>query len=63
MKVQAGAAKRLGKRSATGTSESSNSLPRGVHGSGVGDGMVAMGTAMIGDRRGAAGMSSRAMCL
>jgi len=39
--VQAGAAKRLGKRSTKGTSESGNKSTRGVRGSGVGDGMVA----------------------
>jgi len=40
-KVQAGAWKRLGKRSARGTSKSGNKSARGAHGSGVGDGMVA----------------------
>jgi len=40
-KVQVGAWKRLGKRSARGTSESGNRSARGVRGSGVGDGTVA----------------------
>jgi len=56
-----GAWKRLGKRSATGTSASS-SLPRGVRGLGVGDGTVAIGATTIGDGRGAAGMSSVVVC-
>ena len=54
--------KRLGKRAAIGTSESGNSSPRGVHSSGVGDRTVAMGALMMGDGRGAAGMSSKIMC-
>jgi len=41
VKVQAGAAKRLGKRSTKGTSESSSKLTRGVLGSGAGDRTVA----------------------
>jgi len=39
--VQAGVWKRLGKRSARGTSGSSNRSARGVRGSGAGDGTVA----------------------
>jgi len=39
--VQAGAWNKLGKRSATGTSERGSKSTRGVLGSGVGDGMVA----------------------
>jgi len=55
--------KRLGKRSATGCSGKSGSNPReGAHDLGVGDGMVAMGAAMMGDGRGAAGMSSKVTC-
>jgi len=41
VKVQAGAWKRLGNRSATGTSARGSRLTRGVRGSGVGDGTVA----------------------
>ena len=63
MKVQVGVWKRLGKRSATGTSESGNSLPRGVHSLGVGDGTVVTGASWTGGGRGAAGMSLRATCL
>jgi len=39
--VQAGAAKRLGKRSTKGTSESGNKSMRGVLGLGIGDRTVA----------------------
>jgi len=39
--VQAGAAKRLGKRSTRGTSVRGNKSTRGVHGSGAEDGTVA----------------------
>jgi len=39
--VQAGAAKRLGKRSTKGTSERGSKSTRGVLSLGVGDGMVA----------------------
>jgi len=51
--------KRLGKRSATGTSKSGNKFAGGVRGLGAGDGTVAMGTATMGDGRGAARMSLR----
>jgi len=61
-KVQVGAWKRLGKRSATGTSESSSSSVRGACGSGAGDGMVATQASTMGDGRGVAGMSSRVTC-
>jgi len=54
--------KRLGKRSATGTSESGNKSARGVCSLGAGDRIVATGAVTMGDRRGAAGISSRAMC-
>ena len=54
-----GAAKRLGKRLVTDTSGSRDTPDKSWHSSGVGDGMVAMGAAIMGDGRGAAGMSSR----
>jgi len=60
--VQVGAWKRLGKRSATGTSESGNKSARGVHSSGVGERMVATGAVTMGDRRGVARIFSRATC-
>jgi len=41
------------------SSRSSSSPVEGEHGLGVGDGTVAMGAATMGDRRGAAGMSSK----
>jgi len=61
--VQAGAWKRLGKRSATGCLDRSGSSPtEGERSSGAGDGTVAMGAVTMGNGRGVAGMSSRVMC-
>jgi len=63
VKVQAGAWKRLGKRSATGTSERGDTPNVGWCGSGAGDGMVAMGASITGNGRGTTGMSLRATWL
>jgi len=58
--VQAGAAKRLGKRSTRGTSERGSNSARGVHDSGAGDGTVVTQASTMGDGREAAGISLRA---
>jgi len=60
--VQAGAVKRLGKRSVRGTSARRDTPGEDGCDLGTGDRMVATGAAMMGDGRGAARMSSRVMC-
>ena len=62
VKVQAGAVKRLGKRSVRGTSARRDTPGEDGRDLGAEDGTVATGAATMGDGRGAAGMFSRVMC-